>query len=337
MSDLNQPGKILSKGWKRIEFPRRVYENDADSFTPIIPSDTLLDELISIPESLWFDPLEFQRYRNEFLPQEYDHENQKKLRDYSNNLVDELNKNRIGSPEQSETNKFLQAFCARYSISYEQYEFNSLLVRYVKNILPFSIPTRKERTLEETLLVSRYGECNTRKDFMEVNSFVEVNGRKLTGYKPSQFIEDFSAKLSPEEHNKLVERILKKYKKVDNNYEQLKEYRKKAEYFDNIRGNRFSEFDCAMREKKNFISMHVERREGVKEYNHAVIKDLENSRKKSREDADNTCLRQCSYCYRFRLGTGRISSTCGSEKCKKLNDARKKFLKYKDQNFLKDK
>jgi hypothetical protein len=337
MSDLNQPAKILSEGWNQIEFPRRVYENDADSFTPIIPSDKLLDELICIPDSLWYDPLEFQRYRNKFLPQQYDHENQKVLRDYSNDLIDDLNKNRIGSPEQSETNKFLQAFCNRHNISFDQYEYNNLFVRYCKDILPLSIPTLAERRLEETLLVSKYGRCNSASDFMKVNSFVKIAGKGLVGYHPSQFIKDFfSRELSSQEHQELVERILKEYKEVDKDYVQIENYRKKAQYFDDIRGNRFSGFSCALREANSFITMNIQRREGLKEYNQAVITDWENSRKKQRKDADNTCLRQCSYCYRFKLDTGKISSTCGSDECKLLNDARKKFLKYNRQN-LRDK
>jgi hypothetical protein len=331
MRDLYPPVKIISEGWKRIEFPRRVF-NDGSSFTPVIPSDTLLGELIRIPQSLWYDPLEFQRYLNQSLPQKYDYKNQKLLRDYSNKLIDELNKDRIGSPQQSETNEFLQDFCNEYSISYEHYEYCSLLTSYCRNILTLTIPSRADRTLEETLLVSRYSNCNTIPDFMKVNSFGTICGRRLVGYSFGQFLEDFcSRELSIQEHQELVEKVLKEYKEVDNNCVQLENYRRERQRLDNIRGNRFLGFGVAVREQNDFIKQ-VQQIKGVQGYNQAVIAERENSRKTRRKYAVSPCLRQCWYCYRFTLGTGKISNTCGSDECKLCDDARKKFLKYKHQN-----
>jgi hypothetical protein len=332
MRDLHQPVEILSEGWKRIEFPRRVYENDADSFTPIIPSDTLLDELIRIPQSLWYDPLEFQRYRNKLLPQQYDDKSQKLLRDYSNDLVDSLNENRFGSEEQSATIKFLEGFCTRYSINHEYFEYNLLLVNYCKKILPLQKPDRADRGSLETLLVSKYGKCKNAAELMKVNSYAYLRGEIIVGYSPSQMDKDFHDMLYDDEREEVVKKILSEYKEYDD-FKKIEEYNREKERCDAILSNRFSELPDAFRQVKFFIKQ-VERRGEINEFNQAVIEDSTNSRKQLRQSAAVPYLQQCAYCYRFWENHGTKISIIGNsdfckEYCKKHDDSRRRKLRRK--------
>ncbi len=226
MNDLHKPVKILLKGWDRIEFPKRIFA-DGSSFTPVIPNDTLLSELIRIPPPGGFDPRGLDTYRADFLPQIYDYENQKLLRDYSSNLIWSLKRNCLGGENQSELDKFLRVFCINHGIQYEYHEFNILFRSYCTNILLSKLRTRDARTSYEKILKMKYGRCKTGADFMQVNSTIEMRGGKIIASNSHRFFEDF-AKLSENKKSEFIEQ-LPKGEILDNNYKKIEEDRCRKE------------------------------------------------------------------------------------------------------------
>lgn len=172
--------KIL-KNWEQIKFSERYFDNGT-SISRSIPDDTLLDELIRIPQSSDVDRFGLQSYRNNFLPQEYDYKNQKLLRDWSDSLVEALLERYSVHENQCEVDKFMRSFCTRRNINYENYQYYWLLREYCMNILPYRGHNRKKVTEIEGLYQKLYGKCETLSDFMKVNNsvnpVVEVNGIK---------------------------------------------------------------------------------------------------------------------------------------------------------------
>jgi hypothetical protein len=150
MSNLHEPVKILSKGWERIEFPslcREIPELWGDTpRVPIIakiPSDTLLHELIRIPQPTESTPFQLGKYQEKFLPQTYDYENQKLLRDYSNNLISQLSLSRSSGGQPSNINVFVSDFCERVNICFEFIEHCFLIDNYCRSILTVIPHNRK--------------------------------------------------------------------------------------------------------------------------------------------------------------------------------------------------
>jgi hypothetical protein len=177
MSNFCEPVKILSKGWERIEFPALFRESpplwgDTPGI-PImakIPSDTLLDELIRIPQPTESTPFQLGKYQEIFLSQTYDYENQKLLRDYSNNLIYQLNLNRSSGIQADTNNVFVSDFCARIGVCFKFMEYCFLVNNYCRNILTIIPHDRKNKASLITALDARYSACKTQQNFHEVNS-----------------------------------------------------------------------------------------------------------------------------------------------------------------------
>jgi hypothetical protein len=133
-----EPVKILLKNWKRMN-PRIIQGSLFPSvLAPYIwegiPMDKHLVELISIPE---IDTNDFLHvYRAKFLPQKYDYQSQELLRKYSNEIIDELNKNRVHGKNPSPVDEYLLDFCNRHVHCYNYLEYCQLTIRYFGFLLP---------------------------------------------------------------------------------------------------------------------------------------------------------------------------------------------------------
>jgi hypothetical protein len=341
MSDSYLPVKILSKRWKKIEFSDRCFA-DGTSIARSIPNDILLDELVCIPQSSDFDPLGLQNYRNKFLPQKYDYYDQIKLRSYSNNLVEILNENLSIHKNQCEVDKFLRSFCIRHNVNYENHRYDLLLRSYCMNILSFRKQKRDDKAQLETLFDKIYGQCKTGTDFMKVNLSVNpevsIEGVKIFDISIGEMMDELAKERSDINFiNKIYrlqnesEKIMKEDKETEEDkrerdrikarkrlikeWEVIKENQRETKLVEYLRTLRFSELDVAMRGVESLMRL-ISWRGEIQEYNQAVKADSERSRKKLREQRAVPCLRQCLFCYRFKLRTGKISLTCGDRKCK---------------------
>jgi hypothetical protein len=142
MNDLHEPVKIIEEGWKRIEFT-----NYSNTLAFAIPSDSLIEELIRIPSTVESSPFHLGKYRQRFLPQEYDSQNQILLQEHSNSLIDLLNSQRISGDKPSSEHRFFKDFCDRREWSYWDIE-HSLLVRdYCTNLIPLFISDIKKEAI----------------------------------------------------------------------------------------------------------------------------------------------------------------------------------------------
>lgn len=99
----------------------------------------------------------------------------------------------------------------------------------------------------------------------------------------------------------------------------LNEYQKETDLVEALRTWRFSELYNAVISIRNFKRYYLQQ-EDIQKYNQAINTDRERSRKEFRVCQEKKgavrSLRQCLFCYRFKLLTGKISRTCLSEECK---------------------
>jgi hypothetical protein len=199
--------------------------------------------LIRIPQSSDFDPFELQKYRNKFIPQEYEYKNQTELRKYSNNLIEGLHESYSLHKNQCEVDKFLRSFCTRHNVNYENHRYDLLLKAYCMSILPFRRPSRDDKRQIEGVREGMYSKCKTGSDFMQVNSFEEIDGVKIFG-------------VSHKERQK------------------LEENRREINRVEALRTWRFSEFGVAMRSVESFNRM-IRWKGEIQEYNQSVNADSE--------------------------------------------------------------
>jgi hypothetical protein len=158
-----QPVKIISTGWKylRLEKSRKI------------PSQQILQELVRIPDPNQQQSEDFlvrtdshlAHYREGFLPQIFDEDNQKLLQKYSNDLVKELR-----AEHSSELLAFLKNYCERRGWDFHDYEYWWFYSQYCYRVLILrikDIPDWKRRNED---LYSVIKECKTNEDLLSARN-----------------------------------------------------------------------------------------------------------------------------------------------------------------------
>ena len=312
MTNYYEPVKILVKGWERIEFTS-FYLQDIEHNSPIfsvpqVPSDKLLEELIRIPQPIEINPFYLGKYRERFLPQKYEYNSQRLLREYSNSLVRLLNSRRANGNNPSLESKFLQDFCNKRGWDYDSTEYALLVRDYCSNLLPVFISDYKYNASSNKYLILLLKTCQTQEDF----------NKAILGSPESQ----------RDEHSPKREYLKKKRESMTYALRRFSDFRAAVTHFYSIRQQ---------------VLLYGE----IAKHNSALLTDNKctNSGIRKHRDKKGTPhrLSQCLFCYKFttptkpdrtksnKAKTANYSRTCGDPACQTAENAWMGFL---DRNEL---